>query len=342
MTLANINHETAMQAGETTPAVTLADIRKYICPDATEREAYMFLRLCQAQNLNPFLREAYLVKYGNGPATIIVGKEGFTKRAESHPQFDGFQAGVIVERKDGELDYRQSTFAPAGKIVGGWAEVYRKDRAHPFRTEVSMEEFNTGKSQWAKMPGTMIRKVALVQALREAFPQSFAGLYDGAEMRVDEDGVIEDAPAPRQEARTAPQSRPAVSDATPAPKPASPPVSANPAISEAQRRRLFALSHAAKVNEADLRAYMREHFGIERTSALTQEQYAQVERWLNEPRPQPAASPTTRQELRAMMNERGITPNAIDSAFDILDQMVAQDMSEADAIAQVWKEAVAG
>ena len=32
-------------------------------------------------------------------------------------------------------------------------------------------------SQWAKKPATMIRKVAVVQALREAFPDRFQGLY---------------------------------------------------------------------------------------------------------------------------------------------------------------------
>ena len=32
------------------------------------------------------------------------------------------------------------------------------------------------------MPATMIRKVALVQVLREAFPGTFGGLYDRSEM----------------------------------------------------------------------------------------------------------------------------------------------------------------
>ena len=35
------------------------------------------------------------------------------------------------------------------------------------------------------MPATMIRKVALVQALREAFPSELSGMYDQSEMGVD-------------------------------------------------------------------------------------------------------------------------------------------------------------
>ena len=41
-------------------------------------------------------------------------------------------------------------------------------------------------SQWAKKPATMIRKVALVQALREAFPKSFGGMYIAEEQGIDE------------------------------------------------------------------------------------------------------------------------------------------------------------
>ena len=47
--------------------------------------------------------------------------------------------------------------------------------------------------QWSKKPGTMIRKVALCQALREAFPQTLGGMYDLAEVDVD-DSLIDPNP----------------------------------------------------------------------------------------------------------------------------------------------------
>jgi len=46
----------------------------------TDQEIQMFLELCKYQQLNPFLREAYLIKYGNAPATMVTGKETFLKR----------------------------------------------------------------------------------------------------------------------------------------------------------------------------------------------------------------------------------------------------------------------
>jgi len=209
-------------------ALTMLDIKRYICPTATDQEAMMFLRLCQAQGLNPFVRDAYLIKYNaNGAATMVVGKEAFTKRAETHPQFDGFKAGVIVKDDDGQYHYPEASFAyPDNELIGGWAEVYRKDRKMPFRVEVNITEFTTNMNQWKKMPGTMIRKVALVSALREAFPTAFAGLYDAAEMKVDTDtGEIADPP--KRPART--KGEPVAQDPYDAIADTNPPSEARPA-----------------------------------------------------------------------------------------------------------------
>lgn len=170
------------------PELNADIIKKYICPAATEQEIYIFLQLCKAQRLNPFLREAYLVKYGNSPATIVTGKETFTKRAASLPDFSGFKAGIIVLSGD-KIVYREGAFYTSSEsVMGGWAEVYVKGRAVPYRNEVSVEEYEGKKADgsptkmWAEKRGTMIRKVALVQSLREGFPDAFGGLYSPEEI----------------------------------------------------------------------------------------------------------------------------------------------------------------
>ncbi|MCK9568688.1 phage recombination protein Bet [Candidatus Pacearchaeota archaeon] len=170
--------------------LTFEDIKTYICPAANDQEVMIFLKLCQARNLNPFLRDAYLIKYDQTkPAQMVVGKDAFTKKAEDHPKFDGYKAGIIVKNPGSlnGLDYREGTFLLKGEdLLGGWAEVYRSDRkATPYKMAVSMGEYSTGKSNWVSKPATMIRKVALVQALREAFPSEFSGMYDGDEMGID-------------------------------------------------------------------------------------------------------------------------------------------------------------
>ena len=168
-------------------SLSVTDIKKLFCPLATDQEAMLFLELCRHQGLNPFVRDAYLLKYDEKrPATMVVGKDSFTKRAEAHPQFAGMAAGVVVQKENGEIENRKGSLILEGeKLVGGWAEVHRHDRQIPIEIPVSFKEYSTGQASWVKMPGTMIRKVALVQALREAFPSTFAGLYDSAEMGVD-------------------------------------------------------------------------------------------------------------------------------------------------------------
>jgi phage recombination protein Bet len=174
------------------PELSMDMIKKYVCPKATDQEAFTFLQLCKAQNLNPFLKEAYLVKYGEEPASIVTGKDTFTKRADRLPQYDGFKAGIIVLDNSNQVTYREGSFMVAGeKLLGGWAEVFRKDRSQSFRNEVSLTEYERRKNDttlmpdWKTMPATMIRKVALVQSLREAFPDEFGGMCSPEEMPVD-------------------------------------------------------------------------------------------------------------------------------------------------------------
>lgn len=162
--------------------LTLDDIKNFICPEANDQEAFMFLKLCQARNLNPFTREAYLIKYG-GKANMVVGKDAFTRKAEAHPQFDGFEAGIIVAGEDGSIASREGSFVrPKETLLGGWAKVHRKDRKIPFYAEIGLREYDKGQGSWKVMPATMIRKVALVQALREAFASDLGGMYDQAEI----------------------------------------------------------------------------------------------------------------------------------------------------------------
>ena len=160
------------------------DVKQRLCPNIDDKELALVMALCQQQRLNPFTKDVYVIKYGNSPASIVTSKEVFTKRANAHPDYEGFEAGVTfidaqgnVRQREGSAVYR----AANETLVGGWCRVFIKGR-RAFYDEVTMEEYSTGKSGWAKMPATMIRKVALVHCLREAFPDDFQGLYSQEEM----------------------------------------------------------------------------------------------------------------------------------------------------------------
>ena len=147
-------------------------VRDYICPAASDKEIYVFLQLCKAQKLNPFLREAYLVKYGSSPATIITGKETFTKRAQKNPRCDGWEVtseGVPPEMTATAKVYVKGYRMPITCTVD-YAEYFAKDAS------------GAPNKMWRDKPKTMLKKVALVQALREAFPEDLGGLYDATEI----------------------------------------------------------------------------------------------------------------------------------------------------------------
>ena len=55
-----------------------------------------------------------------------------SRRAEAHTSYDGMEAGIIVQNEEtGGISYRQGTLKlPGETLVGGYAEVFRKDRSH--------------------------------------------------------------------------------------------------------------------------------------------------------------------------------------------------------------------
>lgn len=185
-----VEYECGGQLVKISPAL----IRKYLVNGngaVTDQEVMMFLSMCKFQKVNPFLREAYLIKYGNQPATIVTGKEAFQKRAMRNPAYAGQAAGVVVMLENGLTDNRVGTIVlPGETLVGGWARVYVKGWQIPLEVTVSFDEYcqkkndGTPMSNWATKPATMIRKVALVQALREAFPEDLGGMHAAEEMGV--------------------------------------------------------------------------------------------------------------------------------------------------------------
>jgi len=137
-------------------------------PKVSDTEVSMFINLCKYQKLNPFLKEAFLIKYGDSPAQCITAYQVFLQRAECNPAFDGFET---------ETNYDKN-----GKLISATTKVYRKDRRIPISWTVQRNEYDTGKSQWAQRPDFMLKKVSLATAFRMAFPTEYQGLYIAEEL----------------------------------------------------------------------------------------------------------------------------------------------------------------
>ncbi len=166
--------------------ITFDDVKRFICPLATDQEVVIFLRTCQSLNLNVWADEIYLIKYSErDKAATVISIDSYLKAGEANSQFDGYESGIILKDTTGKLDFRDCAFLldeERSKLVGGWAKVYRKDRSRPFYVAVNKKECIRYTRDghltqfWAeeKQP-SMLRKVALKRALVEAFPSLFLG-----------------------------------------------------------------------------------------------------------------------------------------------------------------------
>lgn len=196
--------------------ISQQDVYQYICDKATPQEVVFFMELCRSQRLNPFKREAFLVKYGSNPASMITAEVVFERRANAHPSYKGMEHGIVYLDHNGEVRKREgtATYKAAGEVlIGGWARVHRSDRTDSY-AEVSLDEYGKNQSVWKTMPGVMISKCAKAVALRLAFPSDFQGMYISEEMGVAPDvtevhaEVVSDTHADAPESQQEPISDP--------------------------------------------------------------------------------------------------------------------------------------
>ena len=178
-------------------------VRKYLVNgqgSVTDQEIVYFMHLCKSRQLNPFIKEAYLIKYGQEPATMVVARDALEKRAIKNVQYNGKKVGIYVMNKEtNELIKRDGTIyiKETEKLIGAWCTVYRKDWENPVSVEVNLDEYigrkkdGTANTNWTNKPVTMITKVAKAQALREAFIEELEGMYEQEEVNVNLNDISE-------------------------------------------------------------------------------------------------------------------------------------------------------
>lgn len=159
----------------------LTQIKEIYGKDLSLGEFNTLVQIGKATKLNPFLREIWAVKYGNNPASIFIGRDGYRKNAQANPDYDYHLVDAVYandqfEIVDGEVRHRY-TLKERGHLVGAYCSIKRRSSSKAIYVYVDLKEYTTGKSQWQQRPATMIKKVAEAQALRMAFQELFAGTY---------------------------------------------------------------------------------------------------------------------------------------------------------------------
>jgi phage recombination protein Bet len=162
----------------------------------TESEISQFIQTALSGNLDPFKREIYVAIYGEGDyrkVSVLTGYQVYLKRAERTGKLDGWHCWI-----EGD-----------GEQMKALVEIFRKDWSNSFTHEAYWPEAVQKKKDgsptqfWSKQPRFQLRKVAIAQGFRLAFPDELGSLpYDSSELP-DTENTSPD---------TAPQSSPAVNN----------------------------------------------------------------------------------------------------------------------------------
>lgn len=192
--LMTVNYETALGAVQ----LDAETVKQYLVKgngNVSDQEVFLFVKMCQAQRLNPFVTgEVYLIKFGSQPAQMVVGYDIYKRRADENPAHLYTESGIVVCRgTSGEIVQKTGAcLYPTEQLVGGWCRVHKLKGEREVVTfkEVGFNEYNKGNAIWKEKPCTMIEKVAISQCLREAYPKDYEGLYTAEELAPAEYGEV--------------------------------------------------------------------------------------------------------------------------------------------------------
>ena len=150
------------------PVISEETIEKFLSASQSKllpEEKTMFSHIARALNLNPFLRQIYVIAYNTQQGrklSIVVSYMEYIKRALRTGLVNGWHAEPLYD-KDGKLD--------GSKII-----ILRKDWATPFEWTVRFSEFDKKNAIWNQQPSFQITKVVISQGFRLCFPEETADL----------------------------------------------------------------------------------------------------------------------------------------------------------------------
>lgn len=191
-------------------------IRKMAMPEKHSDEEFAACCIvAKEHNLNPFTREIYFMRTKGGAIQPIVGVDGWIRKCNEHPAFDGVDFEDILA---------------ADKLAAIKCIIHRKDRQHPIVVTEYLIECQRPTDNWKSMPSRMLRHRALIQCARVAF--GFAGLMDPDEFEQWQDLHRGESRDEFSEIKLAPKKAlelpdiPDIQPSTPAQKEAAPPAPA--------------------------------------------------------------------------------------------------------------------
>lgn len=129
----------------------------------SEPEFVSCVLVAREHQLNPLTKEIYFMRTKQGVIQPIVSVDGWIKKCNEHPQYDGMEITDVRDDK--------------GSIIAMTVSIFRKDRSRPTTVTEDMDECRaSGGPVWQKSPKRMLRNRTICQGARLAF--GFAGIME--------------------------------------------------------------------------------------------------------------------------------------------------------------------
>lgn len=175
----------------------IAVLQNTVAKGTTKTELAYFLMTAKSVGLNPFVHEIWTYKDKKGNQIIIAGRDGFLKKAQQDPRWNGIVSAEVrendkfeVDITNGRVSHRPPMLENRGKIVFAYAI------ARPKNVEIATIEYaylNTYKRNnniWQNYTADMLKKVAETHALKKAY--GISGIQATYDFSVDEKtGTVE-------------------------------------------------------------------------------------------------------------------------------------------------------
>jgi phage recombination protein Bet len=153
----------------------VAIIKNTVAKGTTDSELAYFLSVAKSTGLNPFNKEIWCYKDNKGNVIIFAGRDGFLKKAQESPQWNGMTSFEVCANDVFEMNVTEAkvkhipNFKDRGEIIGAYAIVRPKGCELPTIEWADFKIYNKGYNTWKSDAPAMIKKVAESHALKKAF-----------------------------------------------------------------------------------------------------------------------------------------------------------------------------
>jgi hypothetical protein len=161
-------------SGQTVTAAQVRVLQRTICAKFSIEQLQLYLTICHRKGVDPFT-EAYGFPNNEGGLAFGLRIDGMRSLAMRTGDYIRREVELLLV---GEGDHK-------GEVYGAVARIWRKGMEAPVVEEALFSEYKRAGFGWEKYPETMIRKVAESKALRAAFPDALAGVYEPSEIQDD-------------------------------------------------------------------------------------------------------------------------------------------------------------